>query len=109
MSGEPTFLDVKILGREYRVACPPGEQEALQAAVHMVDSKMQEIAHKTKNTVPERVAVMAALNIAHERLSATNGAAGAGEIAFDRPAAKRRIEAMDARLDALLNQQELDL
>ncbi|MCE1170792.1 cell division protein ZapA [Azovibrio restrictus] len=105
MSGEASFLDVKILGREYRVACPPGEQEALLAAVRMVDDKMQDIAHKTKNTVPERVAVMAALNIAHEHLSATKGA----EMSFDSSGVKRRIEAMDTRLNALLDQQELDI
>lgn len=105
MSGEASFLDVKILGREYRVACPPGEQEALLAAVRMVDDKMQDIAHKTKNTVPERVAVMAALNIAHEHLSATQGA----EMSFDSSGVKRRIEAMDTRLNALLDQQELDI
>ena len=105
MSGEASFLDVKILGREYRVACPPGEQEALLAAVRMVDDKMQDIAHKTKNTVPERVAVMAALNIAHEHLSANKGA----EMSFDSSGVKRRIEAMDTRLNALLDQQELDI
>ena len=30
MSAEPNFLDVKIMGREYRVACAPEEREALQ-------------------------------------------------------------------------------
>ncbi|WP_303787349.1 cell division protein ZapA [Azovibrio restrictus] len=107
MAAESDFLDVKILGREYRIACPAGEQEALQAAVQMVDGKMQEIAHKTRNTVPERVAVMAALNIAHEYLSARNGGGDGG--GFDTSGARRRIEAMETRLDALLAQQKLDL
>ena len=71
MSGN--FIDVAILGREYRVACPPGEQEALLAAVAYVDRKMQDIAAKSKTAAAERVAVMAALNIAHELLSAAVG------------------------------------
>ena len=54
-------LDVKIMGREYRVACSPEEREALLAAVDLVDGKMRDIAQRTKNTIAERVAVMAAL------------------------------------------------
>ena len=56
MSAEPNFLDVKIMGREYRVACHIEERPALLAAVELVDSKMREIAQKTKNTIAERVA-----------------------------------------------------
>ena len=37
MSLEPNFLDVKIMGREYRVACAPEERDALLAAVDLVD------------------------------------------------------------------------
>ena len=65
MSSEQNFLDVKIMGREYRVACTPEERDALMSAVELVDNKMREIAQRTKSTIAERVAVMAALNIAH--------------------------------------------
>ena len=54
------------MGREYRVACGAEERDALLAAVDLVDNKMREIAQRTKSTIAERVAVMAALNIAHE-------------------------------------------
>ena len=47
MSAEPNFLDVKIMGREYRVACSPEEREALLAAVDLVDGKMSDIAQRT--------------------------------------------------------------
>lgn len=107
MSAEPNFLDVKIMGREYRVACMPEEREALEAAVAMVDDKMRDIAQRTKNTVAERVAVMAALNIAHEHLTAGKGHPVE---AVDTSAAKRRIRDMGARLDAVLaSQQQLDI
>ena len=108
MSAEPNFLDVKIMGREYRVACTPEERDALYAAVDLVDGKMREIAQRTKSTIAERVAVMAALNIAHELLS--TGPSGTPSETVDTSDAKRRIEDMGARIDAVLvPQQQLDL
>lgn len=111
MSTEPNFLDVKIMGREYRVACMPEERDALLAAVDLVDGKMREIAQRTKNTIAERVAVMAALNIAHEHLSGgSNTASETFTEAVDTSDAKRRIGAMGARIDTVLApQQRLDL
>jgi len=111
MSAEPNFLDVKIMGREYRVACTPEERDALLLAVDLVDNKMRDIAQRTKNTIAERVAVMAALNIAHEYLSSASGGS-AKELAeaVDTSETKRRIDDMGARLDAVLApQQQLDL
>ena len=108
MNLEPSFLDVKIMGREYRVACAPEERQALLSAVELVDGKMREIAQRTKSTIAERVAVMAALNIAHERLGAASASEG-GE-AVDTSDARRRIESMGARIDAVLApQQRLDI
>ncbi|WP_434514780.1 cell division protein ZapA [Dechloromonas sp. ARDL1] len=111
MSLEPNFLDVKIMGREYRVACAPEERDALLAAVDLVDDKMREIAQRTKNTIAERVAVMAALNIAHEHLSgAATGEQKEFAEAVDTSETKRRIGDMGARLDAVLApQQRLDI
>lgn len=108
MNLEPNFLDVKIMGREYRVACTPEERPALLSAVVMVDGKMREVAQRTKSTIAERVAVMAALHIAHEHLSGV-AAGTAGEV-VDTSDAKRRIEAMGARIDTVLApQQRLDI
>jgi cell division protein ZapA len=60
-------LDIKLLGREYRVACKPEEREGLLAAVTYLDEKMRDLAVKT-NSAGERLAVMTALNITHEFL-----------------------------------------
>jgi cell division protein ZapA len=111
MSGEPNFLDVTIMGREYRVACTPEDRDALLAAVDLVDTRMREIAQRTKNTVAERVAVMAALNIAHEHLSgAPVRAEKEVDYAVDTSDVKRRIAHMGARIDTVLApQQQLDL
>ena len=108
MSSEPNFLDVKIMGREYRVACTPEERDGLLAAVELVDNKMRDIAQRTKSTIAERVAVMAALNIAHEHLSA--GAGSEVDFAVDTSDAKRRIANMGVRISSVLApQQRLDL
>ena len=64
MTNEANYLDITLLGKEYRVACPPQEHAALLAAVAYVDEKMHDIAEKTKSNISERIAVMAALNIA---------------------------------------------
>ena len=111
MSGEANFLDVRIMGREYRVACAPEEREALLAAVDLVDGKMRDIAQRTKTTIAERVAVMAALNIAHEHLAGASTPSFAGDDeALASSEAKRRIGDMGARLDAVLApQQRLDI
>ncbi len=111
MSAEPNFLDVKIMGREYRVACTPEERPALLQAVDLVDNKMRDIAQRTKNTIAERVAVMAALNIAHELLTGTSDAPSKEfSEAVDSSETKRRIGDMGARLDAVLApQHQLDL
>lgn len=110
MSGEHSFLDVKIMGRDYRVACTPEERDGLLAAVELVDNKMREIAQRTRSTIAERVAVMAALNIAHEHLSAPGGAAQKVDLAVDTSHAKRRIAHMGARIATVLApQQQLDL
>jgi cell division protein ZapA len=113
MPSEANFLDITLLGKEYRVACPPEEEKALRQAVDYVDGKMREIAEKTHSTAAERIAVMAALNIAHEFLSLQNRPpeeASAPEQnhveGLDIGAVKRRIEHMEAELDAVLAPQD---
>ena len=111
MSSEHNFLDVKIMGREYRVACTPEERDGLLAAVELVDNKMREIAQRTKSTIAERVAVMAGLNIAHEHLAAPSPTAKKEvDFAVDTSDAKRRIANMGVRIGSVLApQQKLDL
>lgn len=69
MSTEPAIpVDITILDKEYRVACPEGEREALERSARFLDGKMREIRHTGKVIGNDRVAVMAALNITHELL-----------------------------------------
>ena len=68
MSKQSTTVEVKILDKEYLVACPAEEQEALIRAARHLDSKMREIRNSGKVFGTERIAVMAALNMTHELL-----------------------------------------
>ena len=68
MNDEIVPLTVYILDREYRVTCPPGEEEALKASAYHLNQRMQEIKNSGKVVGVDRIAVMVALNITHELL-----------------------------------------
>lgn len=93
-------LDVTILDRQYRVACPDDERENLMASVAYLDQKMREIKGAGKIAGADRIAVMAALNIAHELLSSRTGAG------FDLAEYKRRMGSMNTLVDDALATQE---
>lgn len=69
MSAENNTLDIFILDKAYKIACPPAEQDNLQRAAQFLDRKMREIRGSGKVLGLERIAVIAALNISHELLS----------------------------------------
>ena len=59
-------LSVRILEKEYFVACPPEERAALLDSAEMLNGRMKEIRDSGKIVGLDRIAVMAALNLAHE-------------------------------------------
>lgn len=63
-SNEP--VSVHILEREYTIGVEPGERSSLMAAAKLLDSKMREVRGSNKMAAVDRVAVLAALNMAHE-------------------------------------------
>ncbi|MDH4274637.1 MAG: cell division protein ZapA [Gammaproteobacteria bacterium] len=65
---EAVAVDVRILDKDYRVACSPQEKTALVNSARFLDTKMREIRSSGKIIGSERIAVMAALNIAYELL-----------------------------------------
>ena len=62
-------INISILDKEYRIACPSGEQSALLASADYLDARMREIRDNGKIIGSEKIAVIAALNIAHELLN----------------------------------------
>jgi cell division protein ZapA len=114
-------LDVNILGRDYRIACKESERAELTQAVSFLDQRMREIRDQGKVSGPDRIAVMAALNIAHDLLreksrharhnaarddTAPAHAGTAAATAIDGASAQRRIRDMGTAIDSLLASQE---
>ncbi|MBO0613387.1 MAG: hypothetical protein RL122_1724 [Pseudomonadota bacterium] len=66
MEKEIKPVGVRILDKDYMVACPQGEQEALLASARRVDKEMRRIRDSGKVLGSDRIAVMVALNLAHE-------------------------------------------
>jgi len=99
MSTEAKGLQINIMGREFRVACPEDEQKGLLDAVDYLNRKMQEARDHGKVIGLERIAIMAALNIAHEYLSTRVGGA------FDMAEIQRRMTRMEATIEQAMSEQ----
>jgi cell division protein ZapA len=105
-------LDIEILGREYKVACKESERAELLDAVGFLNGRMREIRDGGKVTGVDRIAVMAALNMANELLRERRMPRGVPPLAsgaavgVDGADAQRRIRTMHAAIDQLMAGQE---
>ena len=70
----PNTVTVKILEKEYQVACPEEQEAALVISAKYLDKQMRGIRDSGKVIGLERIAVMAALNISYELLQASDHA-----------------------------------
>ncbi|MFM2396739.1 MAG: hypothetical protein RLZZ434_1321 [Pseudomonadota bacterium] len=87
-------VDVNIMGREFTVSCTDEERPGLINAVNFLDKKMRDIRDGGKIIGVERIAIMAALNLAHELLNTKSGGVDVGDI-------KRRISQMQDQIDGV--------
>lgn len=94
-------MDISIMGRDLKVACPVGEEAQLTAAVELLNQKMQEIKDAGKVVSFDRIAIIAALNIAHELLKSKSG-----KNLLDSSESKRRINSMSKMIDQTIAEQE---
>ena len=105
-------LDVSLLGRDFKVACKEAERAELTDAVALLDRRMREIREGGKIAGAERIAVMAALNLAHDLLRERKSQRPGGATpqatappparAIDDASLRRRITAMNSALDQAL-------
>ena len=91
MLGNDT-VEVKILDKEYLIACSEEAQVQLERAAKHLDTKMREIRASGKVHGTERIAVMAALNITHDMLQGSQLSENTEKI----------ISELDKKLDAAL-------
>lgn len=97
-------VNIKILEKEYQIACPASERSALLDSAQLLNAKMREIRDSGKVIGLDRIAVMAALNMANDLLrSRSRGEMLEGD-------AKLRLQAMRERVEgALQTTRQLEL
>lgn len=89
---------VHILDREYLVACEPHERAGLLQAASLVDGRMRELKNASRTATVDRIAVLVALNLAHELLGAKDQSSQVDH------AVNAELDSLRARLDATLAQ-----
>ena len=105
---DPKGVTITVMGREFRVAAPDGEERQLLASVDFLNKKMREIRDTGKVVGNERIAIMAALNIAHEHMQKPGAgrAAKSSHAEVDADFARRRINAFEDILEKAISDQE---
>ncbi len=96
MSRDLEPVSVRIMDKDYLIACPPEERAALQESARFLDARMREIRDSGKIVGLERIAVMAALNISHEMLQ-------------NRSLRDDQVQSMSARIRTLQEKIEVAL
>lgn len=104
MSADKSPVTLNILDKEYRVACPSGEEESLRASARLLNTQIQKVQNGGKAIGADRVTVMAALNLAYDFLTQRN------EQERFTSDLNKRIRNLQSRVDvALKNTQQLEL
>lgn len=98
MKTVPDGVTVSIMGKEFMVACPEGEREALVAAATFLDRKMREIQESGKVIGTERCAIMAALNIANDLLDLRRRGTTTPDV-------DQKLRFLQTKIDAVLRQE----
>lgn len=107
----PKGMMINVMGRELRVAAPEGEEKQLLASVDLLNRKMKEIRDTGKVVGTERIAIMAALNIAHDLLQGNGGsgktsAANGTDAGVDEGVVKRKMAEFENIIEKALSDQD---
>lgn len=89
-------VTVRILDREYTIGVSDAERASLTSAARLLDQRMREVRGSNKLIAPDRVAVLTALNLAHELQQLRNERSGGNEAAF------KLLDDANRKLDTLL-------
>lgn len=100
MEQDKTTISVRILDKEYQVACPEDEVDALTHSARFLDGQMQEIRESGKVFGLDRIAVMAALNLANELINSQDSLASTDTVM------STRIRALTNQVSQALNEHK---
>ncbi|OWY38306.1 cell division protein ZapA [Xenophilus sp. AP218F] len=89
-------VDIELLGRQFTIGTPPEEKATLQEAVRLLEGKIANIQQHGKVMDTDKIAIMAALNIAHDLLKTKVGEG------LEIEAFQRKIRSMSEAADAAL-------
>lgn len=104
MTGDIKTVQIRILDKDYGVSCPPSEEAELQSSAKMLDERMREIRKTGKIVGAERIAVMAALNIAHDLVKAKT------ELDENQRVTERHLARINEKIEkALQDARQMDL
>jgi cell division protein ZapA len=93
---EAAPVAVNILDREFLIGCTPEERPGLLAAASYLDGKMREVRGASRMQSVDRIAVLAALNMAHELLQARSESESRSTVVA------QQLQALRSKLDAAL-------
>jgi len=97
-------INISILGKEYLISCSEDERSELISAADYLDDKMREIRDAGKVIGTDRIAVMAALNIAHELITQSPSTKKGA------PDVENRIKSIQSKIEeALFRSKQLEL
>jgi cell division protein ZapA len=113
-------VTINVMGREFRVAAPQGEERQLLASVELLNKKMKELRDGGKIVGNERIAIMAALNIAHDylQLLVSGSSANSGiqnpptssaknvNNSIDAEFVRRKMESLEGVIEKAISEQE---
>ena len=97
-------VEVSILGQVYMLGCPEGSEAMLSTAVAAVDKEMSTIREAGKVKARERIAVLAALNLAYQLAERTPAAAGPAASNDAAAVPQAELDALVRRIDAALGE-----
>ncbi|MFB9887833.1 cell division protein ZapA [Balneatrix alpica] len=91
-----TTVNVQILDKEFLINCPEEQRDELIASARLLDQRMRQVKHSGKVYGLERIAVMTALNLAHELL----------QLQRDSEQVDRQARELTSKLEQVLNHDE---
>lgn len=97
-------ISIRVMDKEYQVACPLDEEAALMESARLLDEKMREVRDTRKMVGTDRVAVMAALNLAHDLLRLQSGGGDGG------PGINSKLRSLQNKVEAAITRgRQLEL
>ncbi len=99
MKEETVPVTVKILEKDYRIACAPNHKDSLEDSAALLNNKMHEIRTSGKVIGSDRIAVMAALNLAHDLLQQQQQTSHDSEL-------KQHLRQLREKIDGAVNESK---